>query len=361
MKILLRTEFYPPAVGGVASHVFALAHGLADRGHEVSVVAPRAECGQPRRLVSERLLVQTTPGLGESLPGAVGEMLLGTPTTVAAAGPAEVLHSQTVVAAPPLYLAACLRKKPHVITVHTARFLRLARSPVMRPILRLLFNSARHLFVVSPEIETAVRELVPGRSVTRLVNGVNTAIFSPVTRHPRGTPLLVCPRRLVRRNGVLFLIRALPEVLRQVRVHIKIIGDGPERGRLEAEARRLGVDDAVRFAGVYPHDQIPRQLAKADVVVIPSLIETTSMAALEAMACGVPVAASRTGGLPEIVSDATGILFDPGNRTTWRAGWSNWSTPPTSRSAAGAPAKAWNATGTWTTCWTPTKPSIGRC
>ena len=313
MKIAFHTEMYPPAVGGVASHVYALAEGLASRGHEITVVAPRCERGQPRRLVSEGLLVECTPGFGESFPGMMAGMLLGLPRTLSAVRAADLLHSQTVVAAPPLHLASRLGKKPHVITVHTARFLRLARSPAMRPILRLFLNSARHVFVVSPDIEAAARELVPDRPVTRLVNGVNTAVFTPLPRHSRGTPLLVCPRRLVRRNGVLFLIRALPEVLSHVKVQVKIIGDGPERTRLEAEACRLGVSDAVRFAGVYPHDQIPRQLAKADVVVIPSLIETTSMAALEAMACGVPVAASRTGGLPEIVSDATGILFDPGN------------------------------------------------
>jgi glycosyltransferase involved in cell wall biosynthesis len=67
------------------------------------------------------------------------------------------------------------------------------------------------------------------------------------------------------------------------------------------------------FMGSRPNHEMPALLAAADVAVLPSLMEATSVAALEAMSCGVPVAASRVGGLPEIVDESVGTLFEPAN------------------------------------------------
>jgi glycosyltransferase involved in cell wall biosynthesis len=89
------------------------------------------------------------------------------------------------------------------------------------------------------------------------------------------------------------------------------VGDGPERERLEALARDLRVTEHVHFLGVRPNEEMAGLLSSADVAVIPSLMEATSVAALEAMSCGLPVAAARVGGLPEIVDEDVGTLFAP--------------------------------------------------
>ena len=313
MKILFRSELYPPSVGGLPSHVAAVAGGLTARGHEVTVLTPRRDRRRPRREVTGGLVGEYTPGLGEGWLGLTGGVLAGLPRALTAARGMNILHTHAVLAAPSLLLASRIHRRPHVITVHTARFLRLKDSAWARPLLRLLLKSAQHVFVVSAAVAAAVRELQVGPNVSRLSPGVNTAVFTPVNRLPRETPLLLCPRRLVRRNGVIFLLKAMPQILARRRVQLEISGDGPERERLQNEARRLGIDDAVHFSGVRPHAEMPRVMASADVVVLPSLIETTSAAALEAMACGVPVAATRVGALPELVGDETGILFDAGN------------------------------------------------
>ena len=90
-----------------------------------------------------------------------------------------------------------------------------------------------------------------------------------------------------------------------------MIGDGPERGRLEALADQLDLGDRLRFLGSRPHADMPGLLSSGDVAVFPSLMEATSVAALESMACELPVAASRVGGLPEIVDESVGTLFEP--------------------------------------------------
>jgi glycosyltransferase involved in cell wall biosynthesis len=121
----------------------------------------------------------------------------------------------------------------------------------------------------------------------------------------------VVPRRLFPKNGVEYFVRAMPEIVRRVDVEAVVIGDGPERGALERLAAELGVADRLAFLGARPHAEMPSLLSSGDLAIFPSLMEATSVAALESMACELPVAASRVGGLPEIVDDAVGTLFEP--------------------------------------------------
>lgn len=95
-------------------------------------------------------------------------------------------------------------------------------------------------------------------------------------------------------------------------VRLVMCGDGPEREKAESLARELGVADDVIFAGSVPN--IPDYLSVADVFLMPSETESFGLAALEAMACEVPVIASRVGGLPEVVREGeTGYLAPLGD------------------------------------------------
>jgi glycosyltransferase involved in cell wall biosynthesis len=116
---------------------------------------------------------------------------------------------------------------------------------------------------------------------------------------------------LFTKNGVEYFIRALPLLAERVDIEALLVGDGPERGRLEALVRELGVEGRVRFLGARAHSEMAGLLASGELAVFPSLMEATSVAALECMACGVAVAASNVGGLPEIVDDTVGGLFSP--------------------------------------------------
>jgi glycosyltransferase involved in cell wall biosynthesis len=103
----------------------------------------------------------------------------------------------------------------------------------------------------------------------------------------------------------------MPLIEERQDVEAVVVGDGPERARLEGLASELGVAGRITFLGSRPNHAMPGLLCSADLAVFPSLMEATSVAALECMACEVPVAASRVGGLPEIVGDAVGGLFEP--------------------------------------------------
>ena len=88
-----------------------------------------------------------------------------------------------------------------------------------------------------------------------------------------------------------------------------MIGDGPERVDAESEARELGVTEDVRFLGRL--DSVASVLQASDLFILPSQTESFGLAALEAMACGAPVVASRAGGLTEVIDDEVNGILEP--------------------------------------------------
>jgi glycosyltransferase involved in cell wall biosynthesis len=128
-----------------------------------------------------------------------------------------------------------------------------------------------------------------------------------------GGPALIFAGRLVREKGLRELIEAVEILTRQLPdVTLTLVGEGPDRSELEALAQNLGVVDRVRFTGWCAPSEIPACLAAADYYVGPSHREAQGLSLLEAMAAGIPVIASRVGGIPEIVREGeSGLLVAP--------------------------------------------------
>jgi len=103
-------------------------------------------------------------------------------------------------------------------------------------------------------------------------------------------------------------------------VHYLVVGEGPEGARLREQAARLGLGERVHFCGRISHDELPQVLAQADLLVQPSVGEESfGITLVEAMACALPVLASRQGGMTEIVlPGVTGELLPPGEVEAWR-------------------------------------------
>jgi glycosyltransferase involved in cell wall biosynthesis len=182
-------------------------------------------------------------------------------------------------------------------------------------IFRWMLRKADYNLAASREIAAVGERIAPGIRVEALTNGVETELFRrgkpALDPTADGRPRLLVPRRLFPKNGVEYAVRALPLILAERPVEMVLVGDGPERARLEALAAELGVSEALVFLGARPNHEMPGILASGDLAVFPSLMEATSVAALECMSCELPVAASRVGGLPEIVDETVGGLFAP--------------------------------------------------
>jgi glycosyltransferase involved in cell wall biosynthesis len=313
VRILQQCIYFPPEVGGLESHAYYLCRELVRLGHEVTMLTSLSQPGLRARENMEGIEVVRKWFPARTPAGWIAHTLATVPHYNRLARHADVLHAHTFASAVPGTRARRKYRRPLVVTLHTSHFLRLARRAAWQPILRRIIRSADWLLAASVEIRDVALGLYPHPRAEALTNGVDTDMFRPRegAGQSREVPRVIVPRRLFPKNGVEYFIRALPLVQREQRIDAMLVGDGPERDRLERLARELGVSDMVQFLGRRPNDAMPALLADADVAVFPSLLEATSVAALEAMSCGVPVAASRVGGLPEIVDETVGTLFEP--------------------------------------------------
>jgi L-malate glycosyltransferase len=145
--------------------------------------------------------------------------------------------------------------------------------------------------------------------------GVDRAQFTP--RHARNGDGIVIGfiKALMPKYGPEFLLQAIPAIRdRHPNLEVYLAGDGPLHAHLEALAAQLGIADIVTFAGHVNHDRVPEYLGRTDIFVMPSVYEseTFGVAAVEAQAMGVPVVASRVGGVSEAVAHGvTGLLVPP--------------------------------------------------
>ncbi len=158
----------------------------------------------------------------------------------------------------------------------------------------------------------------PARAV-QVPCGVDTDHFSPMPRGrarrklglPPGEPVVLYVGRIEPLKGIDILLRAAAET--EGRFRLLVVGgdrkDADRKSELRQLAGQLGIGDRVAFRDAVAHQELPLYYNAADVCVVPSYYESFGLVALEAMACGVPVVASRVGGLLETVRDGqTGYL-----------------------------------------------------
>jgi glycosyltransferase involved in cell wall biosynthesis len=185
---------------------------------------------------------------------------------------------------------------------------------------RWSLRAARHVVTVcGPFVEQLVRQGVRRESITVLHNSVQPyQTARPAAIHearalvpaPEGTPIIVSIGRLSREKGHVDLLGALAMVRTAgVAFHAVFVGEGVERERIEAVRARLGLQKQVTLAGLQ-HDVRP-YYAMAQIAVMASHSEGSPNALLEAMAAGLPIVATRAGGIPEIAThEETALLVE---------------------------------------------------
>jgi glycosyltransferase involved in cell wall biosynthesis len=216
-------------------------------------------------------------------------------------------------------LAAALAGTSHVFChVHTSHFGFYRRERIVD---RCLAHVTCKIICISESVREFVvtEERIPLRKTCVVYNGVPPAAAEEARQSPAeaaaapgATPVVVSVGRLVRNKGHHVLLEAVEMLSRKLpRLGVVIAGDGPERASLGCEIQRRRLAARVTLAGVV--ERIDPLLRCADIFVLPSIHrEGLSLAALEAMRCGLPVIASRIGGVPEVVLDGgTGILVPP--------------------------------------------------
>ena len=165
---------------------------------------------------------------------------------------------------------------------------------------------ACHVVTVSEALRRRLIELgVDSHKVTTLRNGVDTEVFRPRDRELCRTRVQVCGSLVLLSVGNLVEAKGHDVAMGALRylpgAHLVIVGNGRDREALRAKAAELGVSDRVRFTGVQDQDQLIDYYNAADVLVLASRREGMPNVVLEALSCGLPVVATRCGGIPEVL------------------------------------------------------------
>lgn len=163
------------------------------------------------------------------------------------------------------------------------------------------------------------RDIDPARTCILVENGVDLSLWTPQETRRDAPPVFAYVGRLVWWKAVELLIEAFSRMDRPAR--LVIVGDGPERARLEALARKSArPQHPIEFAGFLPHADIRDALSRATALVLPSLREAGGAVILEAFACGAPAIATDWGGPTDYVTPETGMLVPASSREAFIAG-----------------------------------------
>jgi N-acetyl-alpha-D-glucosaminyl L-malate synthase BshA len=212
------------------------------------------------------------------------------------------------------------RRLPVITTLHGTDITLVGADRSYLPITRYGIVQSDGVTAISHYLKDATKEIFQYDDITVIPNFVCASDYSrhPVdelrkTLAPNGESLLVHVSNFRPVKRPVDCVEIFARVLKKVtKVRLVMVGDGSERMNVEHRARCLGVYEKCSFVGKQPN--IVNYLSASDVLLLPSEQESFGLAALEAMACEVPVIASRVGGVPEVVDDGeTGFLSEVGD------------------------------------------------
>jgi len=320
MRVLMVTEWHPLTTGGVQRHVRELSEHLMNMGFDVMILTKTNNGVMNMRQLNLPVVEvdAITPFQGVLIPPNLNKVKRVirdySPDIV------HVHHAFTPTPLLTLYVAEKLGT-PRVLTNHSAAGSSpdsMLTSVSCRGLmfLRYFISKADRIISVSKCAAFFIERLL-GNYVESLVipNGVDVHRFHPPREEPI-EPTILFVGRLVHRKGVHVLIKAFSEVIDEVPdAKLLIVGEGYMKPFLQLITRQLNLEESVKFLGRISEDKLPDIYRRSRIVVVPSLYrESFGMVAIETMASGRPVIATRVGGLPEVVEDGrSGFIVPPGN------------------------------------------------
>lgn len=330
LRVLIAADTFPPDVNGAATFAEQLAVGLAERGHEVHVVAPASsrhhgtfdEEHQGVTLVVHRLKSYKWPlhaWLRFVWPWSVKKW---TGPILDAVKP-DVLHIQShVVIGRGIVPEANARGIRVVATNHFMPENLLEYTPFGKwtlPIaLKIAWNDAAKTYRLADTITTPtnlaadyLRKAIAGQRVLAISCGIDASRYVAREGRPANNDIVFVGRVAPEKN-LDVLVRAVALLPGSLAATLTIVGDGEMIPKLTALAKELGLEDRVRFLGFVSDEAKRTALTNGTVFAMPSTAELQSISSLEAMASGLPVVAADSMALPHLI-DGNGYLFVPGD------------------------------------------------
>lgn len=310
---MVSNEFLP-SIGGVQTHVYELAIAMVRLGHKVAVVTrqksslnvPDVECMEGVDIYRHKL-----PNNHLIYDWALKRILKRLVTT-------EGFDCIHVHGMRPL-TAAKKVGVPVFFTNHTSSYLkRIKGNSKTIEKMRKQFEGVKVILAPSQELKDATVASGYKGPVHFVSNGVDHHRFYPQPSElrkqlgiPDGAFVAVLARRLVEKNGVLYFAKAITAI-DDKDFYVIVAGDGVDRPEFESIINQGGCSDRVKFLGGVDNKAMPSVFSAGNISVLPSLMEATSIAGLEAMACGLALVGTNVGGIPYIIDDNnTGLLVNP--------------------------------------------------
>jgi glycosyltransferase involved in cell wall biosynthesis len=296
-------------VGGSERHLLDLLPAQRARGVDAQLILLQ-ERGRPSPQLTEEFRSRGVPTREIRVRADADPLLVGALVRTIRRVRPEIVHTHLVHADTHAAIAARIARVPGVVGSRHSLLAELDRERV--PVQQAVALTARlthHVIVISDAVGEATHriERVPRERMSRIYYGVP---LPDVTPEPE-PGLVATVGRVVPRKGLETLIDAWRLVEPRSAERLVIVGDGPLRRELERRANAAGIDGSIHFAG--HSDDVLGWLRRVAVFVQPSLSEGLGLSALEAAACGLPIVASRVGGLMEVVAEGeTGLLVPPG-------------------------------------------------
>jgi L-malate glycosyltransferase len=330
LKILFITPWYPTQEHPIAG-VFVREHARAVQLYDDVVVfhcQRRGNLGKPWDVVQEsdddltaelpayRVLHRQAKLPNLSFLFELGSVLYGLRHMRRQGFRPDIVHGHTYTSGAIAVIVAKLLRIPSLVTEHSSEFPRkLVRGAGVWKA-RLAFRQAALVLPVSQALQRAIEAYGICARFQVVPNVVDTELFHRVDRASNSPKRLLTVASLVPSHvkGIPYLLHALTEVqVQRSDWHLDIVGDGPARAEYERLVETLNLTDYVKFHGINPKPQVAQFMQRADLFVLPSLWENLPCVLIEAMACGLPVVSTLTGGIPEIVDEDVGILVPPGD------------------------------------------------
>jgi glycosyltransferase involved in cell wall biosynthesis len=310
MKIVILVGQFPPKwIAGTEMATYNLAEKLAIRSHEIHVITSLDE-GLPnlekeKRFYVHRIALSKIRFIG-FLSFSVKIFL-----TVRIIKP-DILQVQDLSMGIPAWLIRKILKIPYIVWGRgsdvnlISRFGRIKAKPILQ--------NAAIILALTENMRIKLKNIY-NTKIYIVPNGIDLEEHNntSISREKKsGNNNILFVGSLLPVKGVQYLIMAMKVVHDKIpEAMLILVGDGEEREMLEALSLQLGIQKYVQFVGKIPHEKVQTYMQMADVFVLPSLSEGLPNVILEAMACGLPIVASRVDGIPDIITkDTNGYLVE---------------------------------------------------
>ncbi len=302
MKIAILINLFPPKwLAGTEVATYNLAEHLAKRGHEIHVITSKDE-GLPKECYEKGFYIHRLPNVRVRF---VGKLVFWGAIfwSIFDIKP-DVVHVQGIgIGIPALFISKLLRI-PYVIYGRG--------SDVYLPDWFTKFTSKTIIANASSAIALTndmkmVMQGIYDRDIAVVSNGIALCEYVNKFSVHKSEGLkkkILFVGRLQPVKGVQYLLQAMKLIHNEIPdAMLILIGDGDERNYLEDLTDRLGVRECVDFVGIVPHERIPEYMYQSDIFILSSLSEGFPVTVLEAMACSLPIVATKVNGLSDIIED----------------------------------------------------------